>query len=70
MGRGGNQPNLNLNIIKSVEVPFPDVNLQNKFASIFNYIQKVKINQEKSKQQIDSMFDSLIQRAFRGELVC
>jgi hypothetical protein len=33
-------------------------------------IENIKENQKHSKQLIDDLFDSLMQKAFRGELVC
>ncbi len=68
LGRGGNQPNLNLNIVKSFDVLLPPLDLQDKFAQLFTKLnsQKKKLNEAVGEH--DNLFNSLLQRAFRGEL--
>ena len=70
LGRGGNQPNLNLSMIKNFEVPIPPITLQNQFAQIVQQIESLKTRQSQSKQEIDNLFNTLMQKAFKGELVC
>lgn len=67
LGRGGNQPNLNSGLIKNYEVINPPIALQEAFAKKIELINqiKAKINAEKSHE----LFQSLLQRAFEGELV-
>ena len=38
LGRGGNQPNLNLELVKSFQIPLPPVELQNDFSKIIKKI--------------------------------
>jgi type I restriction enzyme S subunit len=68
LGRGGNQPNLNLNMVKNFTIFLPPNSLQQKFASIVKQVEQVREHQKESKQQIDHFFNVLMQRAFRGEL--
>jgi type I restriction enzyme, S subunit len=66
LGRGGNQPNLNLSLVKSFEIIKPDRDLQTKFSNIYMKVQKLlNINNNFEK---DDLFNSLSQKAFAGEL--
>lgn len=69
LGRGGNQPNLNLSMIKSLKIPVPPLPLQEKFASIVEQVEALKEHQKQSKEQIDNLFGALMQKAFKGELI-
>ena len=68
LGRGGNQPNLNTNLIKSFEILFPPIELQNQFAEIVENIEKQKELLNECLVELENNFNSLMQRAFSGEL--
>ena len=68
LARGGNQPNLNTNLIKSYELIFPSKELQQKFVDFIKQVDKLKLEMEKSLKELEDNFNSLIQRAFKGEL--
>ncbi len=68
LGRGGNQPNLNLDLVRSFEIIFPPLPLQNKFAAQVEKIEQQKKLLEKSLKELENNFNSLMQRAFKGEL--
>lgn len=70
LGRGGNQPNLNLTMIKNFEVFYPPLDLQNQFAEFIKQIEIVKTHQKHSKQQIEDFFKAIMQKSFKGELTC
>lgn len=54
--------------LRNLKVPVPSLDLQNEFAHRVATTDKMrKINKE-SKSRIDTLFTSLLQRAFRGEL--
>ncbi len=67
--RGVRQRNLNLNMIKGIKIPLPPVKDQNRYALIFektlDEIDKLK----DSLDRLETLFQSLLQKAFRGELV-
>ena len=67
--RGVRQRNLNLNMIKGIKIPLPPVEDQNHYALIFektlDEIDKLK----DSLIRLETLFQSLLQKAFRGELV-
>jgi len=66
--RGGNQPNLNIGLIKTYKVLFPSLNLQSKFAERFQSIESQKSQAQQSLEKAEELFNSLLQRAFKGEL--
>lgn len=67
--RGVRQRNLNLNMIKGIKIPLPPVKDQKRYALIFektlDEIDKLK----DSLNRLETLFLSLLQKAFRGELV-
>ena len=67
---GAGQPYLNLTKIKSFQVILPPIKLQNQFAEIVKQVETLKTHQKQSKQQIDNLFNALMQKAFKGELTC
>ena len=56
--------------VRKIKIPLPPIDLQNKFAKIVENVEKMKEHQKNSKQQIDDLYNNLMQKAFRGELVC
>lgn len=68
LGRGGSQPNLNTNLIKSYQLIFPPMELQNKFVQFTKQVDKLKFEMEKSLKELEYNFNSLMQKAFKGEL--
>lgn len=66
---GGGQPNISQNIVRSLKIPLPPLPLQKKFASIVKDIEKIKEKQKKSKKATDELFNALMQKAFKGEIV-
>jgi type I restriction enzyme, S subunit len=68
--RGSGIPNFpSIYEVKNVKFPIPPLPLQQKFASIVEQVEKLKEKQKQSKEEIDNLFNSLMQRAFNGELV-
>ena len=59
----------NLSFIRTLKIPFPPITLQQKFAAIVEKVEAMKEQQKKSKLEIDNLFNALMQRAFKGELV-
>ena len=67
--RGVRQKNLNLSMVKGIEVLFPPIKLQNQFADRVQAIEAQKAQAQASLAQAEDLFNSLLQRAFKGELV-
>lgn len=67
--RGGTQKFIALGDIRNILIPLPPIELQQKFSSIVQEVEKMKEYQKKSKEQIDDLFNALMQKAFKGELI-
>lgn len=65
---GGTMDIVNVGIIKSIGFPLPPLPLQQKFAQIVEHIEKMKENVNKTKQNAEELSNSLMEKAFRGEL--
>lgn len=63
------QANFSLTEIGNLEIPIPPIELQNQFAEIVKKIESLKEKQKKSTEELDTLFDALMQKAFSGELV-
>lgn len=68
LGRGGSQPNLNTNLIKSYELIFPPMELQDRFVEFIKQVDKLKFEMDNSLKELENNFKSLMQKAFNGEL--
>jgi len=68
LGRGGNQENLNLQLLGSFEILLPSLNLQNAFATRIQSVESLKATHRAALQQLNTLFASLQHRAFQGEL--
>ncbi|MDK0576876.1 restriction endonuclease subunit S [Clostridium perfringens] len=66
--RGVRQKNLNLSMIKGLEILMPELELQNQFADFVKQVDKLKFEMEKSLKELEDNFNSLMQKAFKGEL--
>ena len=62
------QKNINLKILSNLNIPIPPIELQTKFTEVVHHVIKVKEHQTQSSQQIEDLFNALMQQAFRGEL--
>lgn len=68
-GQGSTFKAINRKEVENIELPVPSIELQNQFASIVEIIESLKQRQDKSTQDINQLFDALMQKAFNGELV-
>lgn len=62
------QKNINLEILNGLSLPYPPIEEQNKFARIVEKVEEQKQKNEKVIEQMDNLFNSLSQKAFKGEL--
>jgi type I restriction enzyme S subunit len=63
------QKNINLAILRNLDVIFPPIDLQNQFAERVQAIEEQKAQAEVSLAKAEDLFNSLLQKAFKGELV-
>ncbi len=64
-----NQVGIESKRMEQLGIPVPPIELQNKFSKQVKKIEKIKQHQQKSEQGINTLFDALVQKAFKGELV-
>ena len=63
-GRGANIQNLNQKTLATLNIPIPPIELQNQFADFVASIDKSKSKIQKSLQETQLLFDSLMQKHF------
>jgi type I restriction enzyme S subunit len=68
--RGVTMNNLNLAIVNDLKLIIPPISLQHKFAKMVQQIEKMKDEQSESKHNVNTLFNSLMASAFRGEILC
>lgn len=68
LARGGNQENLNLNIVRNIALILPSKNLQNQFADIVEMVEGIKSLYKQSLAELENLYGTLSQKAFTGEL--
>ena len=64
----GTQPNLNTSIMKNFKFILPPITQQNQFAETIQSIEAQKQQAQASLEKSETLFNSLLQRAFKGEL--
>lgn len=68
MAVGGVVNNLNKEMVKGLSVCIPPIELQNQFADFVKQVDKLKSQMETSLKELEDNFNSLMQKAFKGEL--
>lgn len=63
-GRGANIQNLNQQILSTLEIPIPPLELQNQFAEFVKQVDKSKVAVQKELEKTQMLFDSLMQEYF------
>jgi len=66
--RRSGQPHLNSDQVKSLKFYYPPLALQTQFAQIVEKTEVIKTQYQQSLQELENLYGSLSQRAFRGEL--
>ncbi|ACT09032.1 Restriction endonuclease S subunits-like protein [Dickeya chrysanthemi Ech1591] len=67
-GAAGSMPNISKTNLKSVRLPKPPLSLQNQFATIVEKVESIKSRYQQSLADLEVLYSSLSQRAFKGEL--
>lgn len=67
--KGITMKNLNSGIIENLKIPIPPLPLQTQFAQIVEKTEALKTQYQQSLQELEHLYGSLSQRAFKGELV-
>lgn len=67
--QGGNQKNLSVTLLKQIKIILPPIEKQNLFAAFVEKIEKQKRILNDSLEELNDLFDSLMQDAFDGSMV-
>ncbi len=62
------QKNINLAFLRSLKVPKPPIELQTQFAQLVEKTEALKEQYKNSLQELENLYGSLSQQAFKGEL--
>ena len=68
-GTSGSMKNISKKKYLGLTMIHPDLELQNQFAERIQAIEEQKVQAQASLAQADDLFNSLLQRAFKGDLV-
>ena len=66
--KGAVMPGLNMGIIKDTKLPLPPIEVQSEFAETQAGLKRTRTQLMRSQSELDTLFASLQQCAFRGEL--
>ncbi|HEV2911904.1 MAG TPA: restriction endonuclease subunit S [Pyrinomonadaceae bacterium] len=67
-GSAGSMPNISKEKLNSLQILTPPLPLQKKFAAIVQKFERVRRQQREATRQAEHLFQTLLHRAFRGEL--
>src|SRR5262249_42598443 len=62
------QKNINLEILRSLDVPAPDIELRRQFARTLDAIERCKGSSRQAIDGVDALYVAVQHRAFRGEV--
>ncbi len=65
---GAAQPGLAVGRLEQIEIIYPPIELQTQFAQIVEKTEALKSQYQQSLQELENLYGSLSQKAFRGEL--
>ncbi|WP_447406713.1 restriction endonuclease subunit S [Clostridium perfringens] len=65
---GGAQTFMSLSTIKKLNIVVPELEIQNEYEMFIKEVDKLKFELEKSLKELEDNFNSLMQKAFKGEL--
>ncbi|MFQ5713803.1 MAG: restriction endonuclease subunit S [Candidatus Scalinduaceae bacterium] len=63
-GSAGSMPNISKEKLRRLLIPFPPIELQNKFASVVEQVEQTKQKMRASLDEMDNHFNALMQRHF------
>jgi len=67
-GAEGAFTHMNTGVLNDLTFPFPPMNLQIQFSKTIQLIEQQKLQNKEKSQQLDNLFNTLLQKAFKGEL--
>ena len=67
-GAAGSMPNISKANLKTILIPLPPIELQNRFSAIVTKVESVRTLYTKSLNILESLYGTFSQKAFKGEL--
>lgn len=67
-GTAGSMPNISQERLMGFKIILPPLELQNQFAAVVEKVEALKERYQESLRELEALYGSLSQRAFRGEL--
>lgn len=68
LGRGGQQPNLNLSIVRSLKIPKPPISIQRRFCETLSLLEEIQNESNSVTEQYEELLAQIISDAFSGKL--
>jgi len=68
MGKGQALKHLQITELAKMPIPLPPMVLQKEFAARVSEIRAVQAEQSVTRRRLDDLFQSMLHRAFKGEL--
>lgn len=68
--KGATFKEITLGRLRNIEIPVPTIGLQNQFAEKIALIEQQKELAKRELKESEDLFNRLLQKAFKGELVC
>lgn len=65
-GEDGSFTHMSTGVLNKIKIPLPPIDLQNQFAERIQAIEKQKAQAQRSMEKAEELFQSLLQRAFKG----
>lgn len=66
---GATRQAFNFEQVRAFEITLPPLGAQQKFAALVQKVESLRAKQKESEKELEDLFNSLMQKAFRGELV-
>ena len=68
-GTSGSMYNISMAKLKLIHIPIPTLEIQYKFSKIYDLYESTQKQQVESRNNLDYLFNALMQKAFKGDLI-
>ena len=63
-------PDLGMKVIKNFQILVPPMQIQEKFCLIIKQIDELRLEQNLVKENLNNLYNNIVQKIFKGELTC